>query len=903
MSLGGDDRGQSVVIGAVILFGFLVIAMSTYQATVVPAQNSQAEFGHEQAVRNDLVGVRDAVVTAGTTGATAPASVKLGTRFPDRTLFVNPPPAVGRLETRPGENVTLNVSRAQFGTDAPGEAHETREGWPTAAAADGNYTTKTLVYTPQYRAYDGGPANVTLESTHVLARYTDGTAVNLTQSPLLVSGDRVTLFLLRGNLSEAGVDEVTVEPSAVSPVGDRVRVSNFNVTVPTTLSPAGYEAVLTRGSRIDDGDVIVTANTSRRAVDVRFPGSYSLGVAAVSVGRHREQRRAAAVDFVSVERNVTQGESARVVVRVRDQYGNPLPGATVVANATGVGNESQSTDGSGRTAFQFDTDGTSGSVDVNVTVNRSGFDVEERLGSPGFDQSTAENATANVTVESGGPTGPSPSPPSSPSDVVVSWNTSEMTATTGVRYFSGNQTLVVNRSEVGDRFTALANATNATDGSGISGVQLDFASGNASIVDFGVSGSNEPGPTDVNGELSSPAGVSVNGSTNISLFGASTSATLRVKTVGADLSPAPPSGEAYADSNQNGLYDPGEETYRKSELNDFDKNVHLVIPGTVGTVNSGGNPLRIEAKSVTSRVSLETGGGQLTVTATQGSVEFTDGTTVDSGGSKLEMRATGQIRIDEVTLDSGGDTITLDGTGVYGEDATLDSGGSRLSVDAGSSDLRFTRAQLNSNGGRVDLDTDAELRLEDASVDSNGAKTTLIADDVFAEGFESTGGGEFSVDATGRVDVTGATIRTNGNSFTLTAGGAVLADDIVVGTNGSPLRVEAENGDDVRVRGGRFDTNGAVFDVITDGGNVCLNRSPDTGSPTEIRTNGERATITDAAATYLNNLFVSSSGGGLRYSGGPGVKGDYYGDPAASGDGVNSGDWQRQGSGNGPCGP
>jgi len=156
MSLGGDDRGQSVVIGAVILFGFLVIAMSTYQATVVPAQNSQAEFGHEQAVRNDLVGVRDAVVTAGTTGATSPASVKLGTRFPDRTLFVNPPPAVGRLETRPGGNVTLNVSRAQFGTDAPGEAHETREGWPTAAATDGNYTTKTLVYTPQYRAYDGG---------------------------------------------------------------------------------------------------------------------------------------------------------------------------------------------------------------------------------------------------------------------------------------------------------------------------------------------------------------------------------------------------------------------------------------------------------------------------------------------------------------------------------------------------------------------------------------------------------------------------------------------------------------------------------------------------------------------------------------------------------------------------
>jgi len=902
MRFWGDDRGQSVVIGAVILFGFLVVAMSTYQATVVPQQNSQAEFSHEQTVRNDFVGVRDAVVTAGTTGETAPAAVKLGTRFPGRTLFVNPPPTVGRIETGEPQNVTLNVSNAEFNTDVPGERAETEEGWPTAAATDGNYTSRPLVYTPQYRSYDGGPENLTLELSHAVATYAGGERLNLTQSPLLVSGDRVTLFLLKGNLSEAGVDEVTLEPSAVSPVDDRVRVSNFNVTVPTTLSPAGYETVLTRGNQVDDADVIVTENTSRRAVDVRFPGNYSLGVAAVSVGRHREQRRAAAVDFVSVERNVTQGESARVVVRVRDQYGNPLPGATVVANATGVGNESQSTDGSGRTAFQFDTNGTSGPVDVNVTLNRSGFDVEERLGSPEFDQSTAENATANVTVEDGGPATPSPFPPSNPSGVAISWNTSGMTATAGVRYFSDNQTLVVNRSEVGDRFTALANATNATDGSGVSGVQLDFASGNASAVDFGVSGSNEPGPTDVNGELSSPAEVSVNGSTNISLFGASTGATLRVKTVGADLSPAPPSGEAFADSNQNGLYDPGEETYRKSELNDFNKNVHLVIPGTVGTVNSGGDRLRIEAKSVTSRVSLETDGGRLTVTATQGRVEFTDGTTVDSGGSKLEMRATGHIRIDEMTLDSGGATITLGGTGVYGEAATLNTGGSRLSVDAGSSDLRFPRARLSSNGGRVNLDTDAELRLEDASVDPNGAKTTLTADDVFTEGFESTAGGEFSVDATGGVDVTGATIRTNGNAFTLTAGGAVLADGIVVNTNGSPLRVEAENGDDVRLRGGRFDTNGAVFDVITDGGTVCINGNPDTGRRTEIRTNGAKPRVTDAATTYLDSLFVSSGGGGLRYNGDRGVKGDYYGTPASRGDGINSGDWEKQVGAGDECG-
>jgi hypothetical protein len=347
-------------------------------------------------VRNDFVGVRDAVVTTGTTGETAPAAVKLGTRFPGRTLFVNPPPAVGRIETGEPRNVTLNVSQAAFSTDVPGERAETEEGWPTAAATDGNYTSRPLVYTPQYRSYDGGPENITLELSHAVATYPDGERLNLTQTPLLVSGDRVTLFLLKGNLSETGVESVTLEPSAVSAVSDRQRVSNFNVTVPTSLTANQFETVLTRGNTLDRGDVIVTENTSRRAVDVRFPDEYALGVAAVSVGRHQEQRRASAVDFVSVEENVTQGESARVVVGVRDQYGNALPGATVTANASAFDGAVQQTDGTGRTAFEFNTSGESGTVAVNVTVNEN---IVSTTGTGPFDQSTAENATANVTVE------------------------------------------------------------------------------------------------------------------------------------------------------------------------------------------------------------------------------------------------------------------------------------------------------------------------------------------------------------------------------------------------------------------------------------------------------------------------------------------------------------------------
>jgi len=56
--LGDDERGQAIQIGAVILFSFVVIGFSLYQATVVPDQNSEVEFNHNQNVQQDMLSYR-----------------------------------------------------------------------------------------------------------------------------------------------------------------------------------------------------------------------------------------------------------------------------------------------------------------------------------------------------------------------------------------------------------------------------------------------------------------------------------------------------------------------------------------------------------------------------------------------------------------------------------------------------------------------------------------------------------------------------------------------------------------------------------------------------------------------------------------------------------------------------
>ena len=84
----GDDRGQSIQIGAVLLFGALIIALSGYQAFVVPQQNEQVEFSHSQTVQDELQDLRNAFVSATGDVSRRSVSVTLGTRYPDRIFAV-----------------------------------------------------------------------------------------------------------------------------------------------------------------------------------------------------------------------------------------------------------------------------------------------------------------------------------------------------------------------------------------------------------------------------------------------------------------------------------------------------------------------------------------------------------------------------------------------------------------------------------------------------------------------------------------------------------------------------------------------------------------------------------------------------------------------------------------------
>ena len=109
MSLWVDRRGQSVVIGSLLIFTFLIIAFSSYQAFVVPSQNQQIEAEHFQETEEQFSMLRSEVVNSIDSGATRSTAIELGVEYPPRQIALNPPPASGRLATTDPSNVEFDT--------------------------------------------------------------------------------------------------------------------------------------------------------------------------------------------------------------------------------------------------------------------------------------------------------------------------------------------------------------------------------------------------------------------------------------------------------------------------------------------------------------------------------------------------------------------------------------------------------------------------------------------------------------------------------------------------------------------------------------------------------------------------------------------------------------------------
>ena len=376
MSFSHDRRGQSVVVGTVILFGFLILALSLYQVQFVPAENEEIEFEHSQQVEGEFLDLRNAVLQAGSTGSAQSTRIQLGERYPQRTFFLNPPPAAGTLQTTDTNAIEVN---GQIGDGA----HENVQAfWET----DPQFNSTSIRYTSNYNEYRGAPQLV-YEHSVVAAEFDD--AVLFRSDQTVVRNDRISVTALSGDISETGVQAQSVD---LRPISRSVR------TVPITGDGGDVEIVLP--TAVDNTTALrdrwattlpgATVTEDSDAIRIVLDGSetYRLGLSAVSVDDTGETEPAY---IVPITGNGTVGQS--VGVEVRDKYNNPVTGTEV-----SLGGTVENTTDDGRAFFEPDASG-----EYSATINGGGESYESVQFNVAEASDTGTNRTFDVEWQDTGP--------------------------------------------------------------------------------------------------------------------------------------------------------------------------------------------------------------------------------------------------------------------------------------------------------------------------------------------------------------------------------------------------------------------------------------------------------------------------------------------------------------------
>jgi hypothetical protein len=244
MQLLDDKRAVSQVIGALLIFVFLVIAFSGYQATIVPDQNAEIEFSHSQQVESDFVAIRNAVLNA-QDAQTQSQQIPLSVRYPSRAIAVNAGPGSGSLRT-----TELGAYELTGAGTTPADV---------CRLPPGPVTTQRLSFTPNYNYYNEAPDRFTYENS--IAYRSSGATERVDTTQTLVQGSTVRIRPLSGAIQQSRDGAVSVTATAGTTATQQIAAPGSGATIDLRV-PSDLAADEWRDQTELDEQEVVTAVTS-----------------------------------------------------------------------------------------------------------------------------------------------------------------------------------------------------------------------------------------------------------------------------------------------------------------------------------------------------------------------------------------------------------------------------------------------------------------------------------------------------------------------------------------------------------------------------------------------------------------------------------------------------------------
>lgn len=339
------ERGVSEVLGAILVFGLVLVVLALIQVSAVPAANQQIEYEHSQRIDGDFQQLDNAIDEAAVDGFRSSTPLELGTRYPVRLFLLNPGPVSGDIRTNAAEVQLAGFNATNRETD-----DYLRESLPA-------FETQDVAYRARYNEYRGAP-RIGYEGGIFYERYAANAGGRdvLVDRGALVSGRRITLVTLDTSLSTQQVDELSLDAVPVSsstqPVSVQAPAGGASITVETSLSEATWKNEVLETEFDPNGnqpDRYVSAiectvagysdesEPCNGTLEITFEqGTYDLRMAKVGLGSGFDEEGPRYLTTVSGDGStVTDDQTQQLSVEVRDRYNNPVSGVDVSFSGTG----------------------------------------------------------------------------------------------------------------------------------------------------------------------------------------------------------------------------------------------------------------------------------------------------------------------------------------------------------------------------------------------------------------------------------------------------------------------------------------------------------------------------------------------------------------------------------------
>lgn len=361
MRFDSDNRAQSLQVGAVLLFGFLILALTTYQAQGVPKENERVEFEHSKEVDAEMVALYNAVFNTVVDGNPRSTSITLGTSYNDRLFFVYPPPASGALETTSGEELRLHNVTA---ISNPETNQSFDNYWNNETRS---YTTQAITYQPNYRELRG-TADYRIEHGILAAEYPETTQLRVADNHQpIIEDNEISLVVLDGTLQSIDVDTESIIPERVTD-STKITVTNDSNTGPITLElPTGLTEDNWNTSRNNSvlygQNNVENVSVSGGTAEIQLNGSQNY-----TLNLHKVDVTADTTDPVPTYLQNVSYDGSDVSFRIRDEFNDQVDESVSVwvFNAT--------------RSLKREIDDGNGTVTLSDSDNDCGVSLEEDVG-------------------------------------------------------------------------------------------------------------------------------------------------------------------------------------------------------------------------------------------------------------------------------------------------------------------------------------------------------------------------------------------------------------------------------------------------------------------------------------------------------------------------------------------